>query len=134
MEDAEGGELSFHALPQLTNDDVADLLHIPRTRILALLRRKGVIAGDTVATDAALADSEPALAGLAVASTLGTLPAGPALRRREPITLRSDRATPPPPRAPATLPDAKRSAATSSGRPSQPGASSSPRATSCGSN
>jgi len=40
----EAGELSFHALPCLTNDDVADLLQIARARILALLRRKGVIA------------------------------------------------------------------------------------------
>jgi hypothetical protein len=91
VEDAEGGELSFCALPRLTHDDVADMLQIARTRILVLLRRKGVITDDTVSADAKLADSEPALAELAVASTLGTLPAGPALRRREPITLRGDR-------------------------------------------
>ena len=41
-----------------------------------------------VSADATLADQEPALAQLAVASTLGTVPAGPALRRRDPITLR----------------------------------------------
>ena len=46
---------------------------------------------DSVAADAKLADGEPALAGLAVASTLGSMPAGPALHRREPITLRGDR-------------------------------------------
>ena len=88
----QGRELAFHALPCLTNDDVADVLQIARARILALLRRKGVIVDDTVAADAALADDEPALAGLAVASTLGTLPAGPALHRREPIALREDSA------------------------------------------
>ncbi len=90
-EDEEGGELSFHALPCLTNDNVADLLQIARARILALLRRKGVIADDAVSADARLGESEPALAGLAVASTLGTVPAGPALRRREPVRLRDDR-------------------------------------------
>ena len=97
-------KLAFHALPFLTNDDVADVLQIARTRIIALLRRKGVIAIDddaaesatedesvasVVSADAALADTEPALAQLAVASTLGTVPAGPELRRQDPITLRS---------------------------------------------
>jgi len=87
----------------LTNNDVADVLQIARARILALLRRKGVIAdanesdsgsgsgASVVSADATLADTQPALAQLAVASTLGTVPAGPALHRREPITLRGDR-------------------------------------------
>ncbi|MBK7584468.1 MAG: transposase [Myxococcales bacterium] len=83
-----GGELAFHPLPFLTNDDVGDLLQIARARILALLRRKGVLEDDTVTSDAALADREPALAELAAASVAGTLPAGPALRRRDPIKLR----------------------------------------------
>lgn len=56
----EGGELVFHPLPFLTNDDVADVLQIARARILALLRRRGVIEDDSVSRDAALADSEPA--------------------------------------------------------------------------
>ncbi len=38
--------------------------------------------------DATLAESEPALAESAAASTLGVAPAGPALRQRDPITLR----------------------------------------------
>ncbi len=98
----ESGELRFHPLPFLTNDDVADVLQIARARILALLRRKGVITdadesgsgsgsgASVVSADATLAESEPALAQLAVASTLGTVPAGPALRRRDPITLRGE--------------------------------------------
>jgi ribosomal protein L40E len=93
--ESEDGELTFHALPHLTNDDVADLLQIARTRILALLRRKGVIADDAVTADASLADGEPALAGLAVASTLGSMPAGPTLRRREPVHLREQSALEP---------------------------------------
>lgn len=54
------------------------------------MRRKGVIEDDSVTRDAELADSEPALAALAAASVTGTLPAGPALRRRDPIKLRGD--------------------------------------------
>ncbi len=42
-----------------------------------------------VTSDTALAEAEPALAQLAVASTQGTLPAGPALHRQDPITLRA---------------------------------------------
>lgn len=84
----EGGELVFHPLSFLTNDDVGDILQIVRARVLALLRRKGVIENDAVARDAKLSDREPALAALAVASVTGTLPAGPALRRRDPIQLR----------------------------------------------
>ena len=92
--ESDAGELAFHALPFLTNDDVADVLQIACARIVAMLRRKGVIADDdasdasVVTADAHLADSEPALAELAVACVSGTVPAGPALRRRAPITLR----------------------------------------------
>jgi hypothetical protein len=35
-----GGELVFHPLPFLTNDDVGDILQIACAPILALLRRK----------------------------------------------------------------------------------------------
>jgi Putative transposase len=42
-----------------------------------------------ITADEALAESEPALAELAVASVTGRVPAGPALRRREPIKLRA---------------------------------------------
>ncbi len=42
-----------------------------------------------VTADAALEDKEPALAALAAASVAGTVPAGPALRRQDPIKLRS---------------------------------------------
>ena len=41
--------------------------------------------------DESLTESDPALAELAVASTLGRVPAGPALRKREPIRLRPGR-------------------------------------------
>ena len=80
----EHGELAFRPLPCLTNGDVADVLQIARARILALLRRKGVIEDDAVTADETLAEREPALAELAVASTLGTVPAGPALHRQQP--------------------------------------------------
>ena len=85
------GDLGFHALPCLTNADVADLLQIASIRILRLLRRKGVVEDDAVAADESLADTEPALAELAVASTLGRIPAGPALLQKDPIRLRPSR-------------------------------------------
>jgi hypothetical protein len=83
----EHGELCFHPLPCLTNSDVADILQIATTRILRLLRQKGVVEDGEVNADETLADEEPALAELAVASTLGRVPAGPALRQRDPIRL-----------------------------------------------
>ena len=83
----EHGELGFHLLPCLTNSDVADILQIATTRILRLLRHKGVVEDDTVNADETLADKEPALVELAVASTLGRVPAGPALRQQDPIRL-----------------------------------------------
>ncbi len=95
-EGEQGGELTFHALPCLTNDDVAEVLQIARTRIVALLLRQGVLADDDdesgasfVTAEEVLAESEPALAALAVASVTGRAPAGPTLRKREPIKLRA---------------------------------------------
>jgi Putative transposase/Transposase zinc-binding domain len=84
----EKGELVFHPLPCLTNGDVADILQIAETRILRLLRRQGVIEDAAVNADETLAETEPALAELAVASTLGRVPAGPTLRQKDPIRLR----------------------------------------------
>ena len=84
----EDSKLIFHPLPCLTNGDVADILQIATTRILRLLRYKGVVEDDMINADETLTDEEPALAELAVASTLGRVPAGPALRKRDPIRLR----------------------------------------------
>lgn len=90
------GKLGFHPLPCLTNGDVAEILQIAISRILRLLQRKGVIEHDSVNADETLADNEPALAELAVASTLGRVPAGPALHQKEPIHLRPGRELEPP--------------------------------------
>src|SRR5690606_9681433 len=73
------------------NGDVADILQVATTRILRLLRQKGVVEDDAVNADETLADTEPALAELAVASTLGRVPAGPTLRQKDPIRLRPGR-------------------------------------------
>ncbi|MBN2192920.1 MAG: transposase [Polyangiaceae bacterium] len=78
----------LHPLPALTNADVADLLQIARTRILRLLGRRGVIQADEVTADGELADREPALAQLVGPGVAGSPPAGPTLRRRDPIQLR----------------------------------------------
>ena len=85
----DAGELRFHPLPFLTNDDVSDILQIVCARTIAMLRRKGVIEDDAVTGDAQLTGSEPVLAELAAASVAGTLPAGPALRRKDAIKLRA---------------------------------------------
>jgi hypothetical protein len=87
----EHGQLTFHPLPCLSNGDVADILQIAQTRVLRLLRRQGVIEDDTVNADDTLTDQEPALAELAVASTLGSVPAGPTLRQKDLIRLRTGR-------------------------------------------
>ena len=87
----EDSKLIFDPLPCLTNGDVADILQIASTRILRLLRCKGVVEDDMINADESLTESDPALAELAVASTLGRVPAGPALRKREPIRLRPGR-------------------------------------------
>ena len=89
--EGEHGDLGFHPLPCLTNANVADILQIASTRILRLLRQKGVVEDDAVNADESLADNEPALAELAVATTLGRIPAGPALRQKDPIRLRPGR-------------------------------------------
>jgi hypothetical protein len=83
-------ELTFHPLPSSPTTTSPTCCRSESERIIAMLRKKGVIAHDdesrasAVSADTALGDSEPALAELAVASAAGTLPAGPALRRHEP--------------------------------------------------
>jgi hypothetical protein len=78
------GELSFHALPRLRTEELADVLQIVRVLILRLLVRRGVVQGkpDLTVVDDDLAEREPALAQLATSAVLGQPPAGPALRRR----------------------------------------------------
>jgi hypothetical protein len=56
--------------------DRRHVLQIVRARILALLRRKRVIADDTVTADGALAESEPALAELADSEPRLGVPSG----------------------------------------------------------
>ena len=80
------GELSFHALPRLRTEELADVLQIVRVLILRLLVRRGVVQGEpelTVAppqraqgspgapVDDDLAEREPALAQLASSAVLG---------------------------------------------------------------
>ena len=81
------GELSFHTLPRLRTDEVADVLQTVRIRVTRLLERRGLLDehdGEqlTLRTDDALADAEPALAHLAQTAVGAKPPAGPELRRR----------------------------------------------------
>jgi hypothetical protein len=84
------GALVFHALPLLSNGQVADLMQAVRIRVLRYLARRGVIddTRDLSVVDADFAEREPALAALATASVSGLLPAGPERRERVPIALR----------------------------------------------
>jgi hypothetical protein len=58
---AESGELEFHALPSLTNADVAELLQTIRVRVLAYLEKRGVIESrrEPVLIGAGSAEHEP---------------------------------------------------------------------------
>jgi len=74
----------FHPLPELSTDDVADLLQVIRVRVLRFLEKAGVIESraELVLLDDGFAEREPALAQLAAASVSGLAPAGPELRHR----------------------------------------------------
>jgi hypothetical protein len=81
----------FHDLAALDTGDVADLLQVIRARVLAFLRRRGVVeGGDALGVlDDGFAEREPALAALAVAAVQGLPPAGPVRRRRAAVVLRA---------------------------------------------
>jgi Putative transposase len=85
-----GGQPVFSALSRLSTSELADALTVIRVRILAHLKRHGVIEADPVLTirEDGLAEREPALAQLATAAVSGASPAGPELRRRPHIPLR----------------------------------------------
>jgi hypothetical protein len=79
-----GDKLEFHALPSLSNSDVAELLQTIRVRVLACLEKRGVIESrrESVLIDAGSAEHEPGLAALAAAAVTGIAPAGPERRQR----------------------------------------------------
>jgi hypothetical protein len=86
------GELEFHALPSLSNQDVAELLHTMVARVLAWLERQGVIASrdEPMLLADESAEHDPALSALAAAAVAGVAPAGPERRARPAIALRND--------------------------------------------
>ena len=81
----------FHALPDLDNRDVADLLQVVRVRVLRMLARARVIEEDAAETlcllDDGFAEREPALFALAHSAVTGLHPAGPEHRERIPIPI-----------------------------------------------
>jgi hypothetical protein len=86
----ENGALTFHGLPSLCNEDVAELLQGIRRRVLAFLEKRGVIESRlelTLIEDGSAA-RQPALAALATAAISGVAPAGPERRQRPAIALR----------------------------------------------
>jgi hypothetical protein len=70
------GALRFHATPDLTTLDVAEVLATVEPLIARQLQRRGRGEGETDASDAWV-DEAPVLAGLAAASVQGTLALGP---------------------------------------------------------
>jgi hypothetical protein len=77
------GALRFHAATPPTDLEVARLLETIRTRILRLLRRRGLI-GDDIDPDSTdpFASESPVLAGLSTAAVHGRVALGPRAGRR----------------------------------------------------
>ena len=77
------GKPTFHELPRLRTDEVADVLQVVRVRILRHLARRGlvIVDGDALEVQDDLAQRDPPMAQLAAAAVLGLAPAGPTVRR-----------------------------------------------------
>ena len=80
---------SFHPLPHLKSDEVADVLQIAKTRMLKALARLGAVEvrPDALAVDDAWAARDPVMSHLAAAAVAGLPPAGPAERKRDPVRI-----------------------------------------------
>jgi hypothetical protein len=88
---APGDAPVFSGLPRLSTSDVADVLQTVRARVVGYLVRQGVVEAGPEASwiDADPAPRDPVLDQLAAAAVSGLPPAGPELRRRPSIPLRS---------------------------------------------
>jgi len=92
--DRDGRGQIFHPAPGPSQHDVEQVVHRARKRILRFLQRRGLITlvaapGDgevTVMGDESLGESDPLLARLLAAATVGVAPAGPA-RRQKPVRI-----------------------------------------------
>lgn len=77
--------MTFHALPRLSTEDVAEVLEDAARRMTRYLKRRGLLDEDEDEHDASLAGDRSGLSELATAAASGdTPPAGPAFRRGAP--------------------------------------------------
>jgi len=100
VEDGLGGA-RFETLPVLDDEEVAQILATVQRRVLQLLQRRGLVdACDTSQAPDAMADAEPALAGITAASVVGTSAVGPRAGARLRRWGDSDAVIAPPPAGP----------------------------------
>ena len=88
VEQLDGSPPEFRQLAHLTSSEMADLVTTMRTRVLALLTRRGVIEDDTdqlVLLPDERAEDEPVLSQVTSAAAAGLPPAGPERRQRDPL-------------------------------------------------
>ena len=88
--------VDFHSLKSLDDSDVADLLPVIRVRVVNWLVRRGIVQGRDDLTLDAHDDVDPGLAQLSRAAVSGSIPAGPEIHQRPPVSLRGQSEARPP--------------------------------------
>jgi hypothetical protein len=88
---ANSDSVVFHPLKSLLDSDVADLLQVIRVRVVNWLVRKGVVEDrDELTLLDNTDDADPGLTQLAIAAVSGSIPAGPEIHQRPPVSLRGE--------------------------------------------
>jgi len=89
---ANSDSVVFHPLGRLDDSDIADLLQVIRVRVVNFLVRRGVVESRDELTllDGGADDADPSLAQLALAAVSGSIPAGPEIHQRPPVSLRGE--------------------------------------------
>jgi hypothetical protein len=81
-----GAKTEFHQLPNLSSDQVADVLQAVETKVLRLLTKKRVIA-DCESGEVVDGDPDDVMQQVAQSAVSGRPPAGPEARQRVPVEL-----------------------------------------------
>jgi hypothetical protein len=89
---ANSDSVVFHPLGRLDGSDISDLLQVIRVRVVNFLVRRGVVESRDELTllDGGADDADPSLAQLALAAVSGSIPAGPEIHQRPPVSLRGE--------------------------------------------
>jgi hypothetical protein len=88
---ANSDSVVFHPLARLDDSDVADLLQVIRVRVVNWLVRRGVVESrDELTLLDNADDADPSLTQLADAAVSGSIPAGPEIHQRPPVSLRGE--------------------------------------------